>query len=255
MDAPGHRAAGRLPGGPWLQGGQLSPVPRSLGLRRDPRAAPRGRAGRCPRARRLRGRGPGAGAGDAEVPGGWLDKRSSRRAKLGPSAWPVLPGATTRAYRRQVCPGRRTLLSPPAGHLLAAGGGLEPGGLAGGVSVQLHLAPKLAGTPRAERAPSFWRPPSLSLNPDQCGVPRTSSLRPGSRRHGRRSRHHCQRRQLCCFPPFISPSPRMGSTVAPGFGHGGTSPDSPFLRARIPLPRAPLILSGKRMRFKKGSPS
>lgn len=175
MDAPGHRAAGRLPGGPWLQGGQLSPVPRSLGLRRDPRAAPRGRAGRCPRARRLRGRGPGAGAGDAEVPGGWLDKRSSRRAKLGPSAWPVLPGATTRAYRRQVCPGRRTLLSPPAGHLLAAGGGLEPGGLAGGVSVQLHLAPKLAGTPRAERAPSFWRPPSLSLNPDQCGVPRTSS--------------------------------------------------------------------------------
>lgn len=75
--------------------------------------------------------------------GGRADRRGSRTAQLGPTAWPGLPGAATRAHGRQVSPGGRALLSAPAGHLPAAGWGLKRCGRAGGISVRLFQVPEL----------------------------------------------------------------------------------------------------------------
>lgn len=188
-------------------------------------------------------------------------RRSSGRAQLGPAARPLLPGAATRAHRRQVGPGRpRSSPRPPGtcrrreadwgragAREVSASGSAWSRGAGGG---------RWGSAPTAGRAPRVWRPPRCFPPPDQRGMPRAGSLRPaGARRAGRpgrRSGHQCQ---LCSsLPPSRQAVSRMGSARAPASGPAWLlerrTPIPPFCALRIPLLPAPLTFSVKRMRLK-----
>lgn len=111
-------------------------------------------------------------------------QRGSRTAQLGPTAWPGLPGAATRAHSRQVGPGGRALLSAPAGHLPAAGWGLKRGRRAGGVSIRLFQVPKLrVGNAQGRTRPAVVGASKMPpISRSEYGAPHQQ---PWSRRHPR----------------------------------------------------------------------
>lgn len=256
------------PPGPGLQGDQpgprLSPAPRSLGLRGDPTVASRGRAGRCPRTQARRPR-PRGGGGDAEVPGG----RADRQARLREGA--------ARPHRLARAPGRSQAGAPQTGRSrlpraplrargAPAGGGRGTGaGRARGRSQRrLLLAPELGeggtrgGRVRqgAPRRSGGLQDASYVLISVGCPAPAAFVPKAPGEPGGAGGGVGTAARGASSAASLPSSRHRQGWAAPglPAWAMGGASPDSPFLCTPIPLPLAPLILSSKRMRFKKVHP-
>lgn len=217
-------------GGPEGQGGALRALPGSA-------AAAQGR-GRAMRKCQAGGR------------------RSSGRAQLSPAARPVLPGAATRAHRRQVGPGRpRSSPRPPGTCRRRAGAWGRAGAREGSASGSARQWSSSGGVgvgsaPTAGRAPRSGGLSYVRISAG-CPAPAASVPRAPGGPGGRVATNARGASSALLSLRLAKATARMGSARAPDGGLAWVLEGlPPFCALRIPRPPAPLTLSVKRMRLK-----